>query len=165
MGIGDLVIRDVARLWDPQPGWLNTAGYGLPPRPAWSALQEALSDWRHGRVTPDGWDASTGRARAAFARLVGVEAGRFDVLACAAYKWLMAPRGVAFCYVAPDVRDRFRPLQANWYAGEEHAHYGPPLWPAASARRFDTSPAWFSYVGAVPALELINESGDPGGGA
>jgi selenocysteine lyase/cysteine desulfurase len=272
MELGDMDIGDVAGLWDPQPGWLNTAGYGLPPRPAWSALQEALSEWRHGRVTADRWDASTGRARAAFARLVGVEAGdiaiggtvsgllsvvaaglpdgarvvvpeieftsnlfpwlvhadrgvevttvpvsrlaeaiddrtdlvafslvqsatgdvapvddvvtaarahgalvvgdatqacgwlpvdagRFDVLACAAYKWLMAPRGAAFCYVAPDVRDRFRPLQANWYAGEEHAYYGPPLRLASSARRFDTSPAWFSYVGAVPALELVNEIG------
>jgi selenocysteine lyase/cysteine desulfurase len=88
-----------------------------------------------------------------------VDASRYDVLACAAYKWLMAPRGAAFCYVAPALRDRLRPLQAGWYAGEEHAYYGPPLRLAASARRFDTSPAWFSYVGAAPALELLNEIG------
>jgi selenocysteine lyase/cysteine desulfurase len=259
-------------LWDPEPGWLNTASYGLPPRPAWEELQTALHEWRVGRTSWEGWDLSTHRSRAAFAALVGVDAqdvavgstvsgllsvvaaalpddakvvvpdieftsnlfpwlvhadrgvavetvplrrladavdgrttvvafslvqsatgevaavddvvaaarahgalvcvdatqacgwlpvdaGRFDVLACAAYKWLMAPRGVAFCYLAPAVRDRFRPLQAGWYAGEDvHAsYYGPPLRIASSARRFDLSPAWFSFVGAAPALELLNE--------
>jgi hypothetical protein len=57
------------------------------------------------------------------------------------------------------VRDRFRPLQAGWYAGEDvqASYYGPPLRIASSARRFDLSPAWFSFVGAAPALELLNE--------
>jgi selenocysteine lyase/cysteine desulfurase len=88
-----------------------------------------------------------------------LDATRFDVLACAAYKWLMAPRGAAFCYVSAAVRDRFRPLAAGWYAGEEDAHYGPPLRLASSARRFDLSPAWFSYTGAAPSLELLNGIG------
>ncbi|PZS16934.1 MAG: hypothetical protein DLM60_14655 [Pseudonocardiales bacterium] len=26
-----------------QPGWLNTATYGLPPTPAWDAVQSALA--------------------------------------------------------------------------------------------------------------------------
>jgi selenocysteine lyase/cysteine desulfurase len=30
---------------------------------------------------------------------------------------------------------------------------------ATNARRFDISPAWFSYVGTAPALELIEEIG------
>lgn len=88
-----------------------------------------------------------------------VDATRFDVLACAGYKWLMAPRGAAFCYVGPAVRDLIRPSAAGWYAGEEHALYGPPLRLASSARRFDISPAWFSYVGAAPSLDLLNEIG------
>lgn len=88
-----------------------------------------------------------------------VDATRFDVLACAGYKWLMTPRGAAFCYVGPAVRDLIRPSAAGWYAGEEHALYGPPLRLASSARRFDISPAWFSYVGAAPSLELLNEIG------
>src|SRR5690606_8629565 len=33
-------------LWDAEPGYLNTASYGLPPRPAWEELQRALADWR-----------------------------------------------------------------------------------------------------------------------
>jgi selenocysteine lyase/cysteine desulfurase len=90
-----------------------------------------------------------------------VTATRFDVLVCAGYKWLMTPRGAAFGYLSPAVRDRFRPLQANWYAGE-HVHdsyYGPSMRLAASARRFDLSPAWFSYVGAAPSIELLAEIG------
>ncbi|MQA88507.1 MAG: aminotransferase class V-fold PLP-dependent enzyme [Streptosporangiales bacterium] len=267
-------LRVARGLWDPEPGWLDTASYGLPPRPAWEELQAALDVWRHGRTNWHGWDESTHRARRAFAHLVHAQADdvavgstvsgllsvvaaalpagarvvvpeieftsnlfpwlvhedrgvtvapvppdaladavderttlvafslvqsatgriapydeviaaarahgalvcvdatqacgwlpfdatRVDVFVCAAYKWLMAPRGVAFCYIHPDVRDRLRPLQAGWYAGE-HVHesyYGPPLRLAASARRFDVSPAWFCFVGAAPALELLGQVG------
>ncbi|GAA4519294.1 aminotransferase class V-fold PLP-dependent enzyme [Actinoallomurus oryzae] len=262
-------LRDAVRLWEPEPGWLNTASYGLPPRPTVEAVRRALDEWQRGTRPWAGWDLATGRSRAAFARLVGasaddvavgatvsqllapvaaslppgadvvvpdieftsnlfpwlvqdlnvrtvppdrladaidrrtaavafsvvqsatgelapvedvlaaarsagalvvadatqavgwlpVDATRYDVLACAAYKWLMAPRGAAFCYVGEAVRDRIRPAAAGWYAGEEHAYYGPPLRLAASARRFDISPAWFSYVGAAPSLDLLNDIG------
>ena len=59
------------------------------------------------------------------------------------------------------MRDRLRPIAAGWYAGEDvgEAYYGPPLRLARSARRFDTSPAWFSYAGAAPALELLDTIG------
>ena len=269
-----MLISEAVPLWDPEPGWLNTASYGLPPRPAVEAMHTALEEWRRGSVPWETWDLSTGRARAAFARLIGaapddvtiggsasgvlsvvpaalppgarvvvpeiefasnlfpwlvhadrgvrvamvpadkladacdagtdvvafsvvqsatgevapvdeivaaarahgalvvgdasqaagwlpLDAGRFDVLFCAAYKWLMAPRGVAFGYFSPAVRDRFRPLHANWYAGDDphDSYYGPPLRLASTARRFDLSPAWFSYVGAAPSLELLAEIG------
>jgi selenocysteine lyase/cysteine desulfurase len=262
-------LREALHLWQAEPGWLNTASYGLPPEPTMTAVRNALSEWQRGTRPWVAWDASTGRARAAFARLVGagaddiavgsavsqllapvaaslpagahvvvpdieftsnlfpwlvqdlrvrtvpaneladaidsrtaavafsvvqsatgeiapvddilkaarangalvvadatqavgwlpVDATRFDVLACAGYKWLMTPRGAAFCYVGPAVRDLIRPSAAGWYAGEEDAFYGPPLRLASSARRFDISPAWFSYVGAAPSLELLNEIG------
>ncbi|GAB2852411.1 aminotransferase class V-fold PLP-dependent enzyme [Actinoallomurus bryophytorum] len=262
-------LREAVHLWQAEPGWLNTASYGLPPEPTMTAVRNAMSEWQRGSSPWVSWDASTDRARVAFARLVGagaddiavgsavsqllapvaaslppganvvvpdieftsnlfpwlvqdlrvrtvpaneladaidsrtavvafsvvqsatgeiaavddilkaarandalvvadasqaagwlpVDATRFDVLACAGYKWLMTPRGAAFCYVAPAVRDRIRPSAAGWYAGEEHAFYGPPLRLASSARRFDISPAWFSYVGAAPSLELMNEIG------
>jgi selenocysteine lyase/cysteine desulfurase len=273
-GVVEVELADAVQLWDPEPGWLNTASYGLPPRPAWDALQSALADWRGGRTSWEPWDEFTGRARAAFSMMAGVasadvavgstvsgllapvaamlpsgarvvvpeieftsnlfpwlvhadrgvtvdtvpldkladaigpgttlvafslvqsatgqiapaddilaaarshgalvcvdasqacgwlpvRAGSFDVVACAAYKWLMAPRGAAFCYLAPELRERIRPLQAGWYAGEDvhESYYGPPLRLASSARRFDISPAWFSFVGAAPAMELLNQVG------
>lgn len=271
-----LDIAEARTLWDVAPGWLNTASFGLPPRPAFEAVSAALDDWRHGRVSWEGWDTSTGRSRELFAELIGVppadvtvgstvasllapvaaslpsdarvvvpdieftsnlfpwlahadrgvtvdpvpvdklveaidsrtsvvtfsavqsstgEVADFDtvlaaarsvgalvvvdatqavgwlprswasadVVAVGAYKWLMAPRGTAFAYLSPDVRSRFRPIAANWYAGEDvhSSYYGPPLRLASDARRFDSSPAWFCWVGTAPALELVQRIGVP----
>lgn len=249
--------------------YLNTASVGLPPRVAWEALQEALSDWRAGRGVWEEWSESTGRARAAFARLVGVgedavavgataaelvglvaaavpagsrvltaegdftsilypwvaqghdvravpldqvanavdaatdvvavsavqssngaiadlaaireaagdalvvvdatqavgwlplNAADFDATVCGGYKWLMAPRGTAFLTVGQRLAGRVPPLHASWFAADDvhGSYYGLPMNLASSARRLDTSPAWFSWVGAAPALELVNELG------
>jgi selenocysteine lyase/cysteine desulfurase len=272
----ELELEQARKLWQPEPGWLNTASYGLPPDPAWSALQDALADWRVGRTSWEGWGEATDRARAAFADLVGVpaadvavgstvsqvlapvaaalpagatvvvpeieftanlfpwlvqaergvrvrtvpaadlvdaidadtdlvafslvqsadgtitdyervvaaarahdalvavdatqacgwlpfDAGLADVVAVGGYKWLMGPRGTAYAYLAPELRERLRPDAAGWYAAEDPhaAYYGPPLRLAADARRFDLSPVWFSWVGAAPALELLTEIGVP----
>ncbi|BCJ57295.1 aminotransferase class V [Micromonospora endophytica] len=257
-------------------GWLNTASYGLPPDPAWEALQEALAGWRAGRGVWETWSESADRSRAAFARIVGVptadvsigasvsqllapvaaslpagarvvvpeveftsnlfpwlvqesrgvqvrtvpldelassidadtdlvafslvqsadgalaayddivaaarahgafvavdatqacgwlpfDASRADVVAVGGYKWLMGPRGSAFAYLAPALRDRMRPDAAGWYAAPDphSSYYGPPLRLADDARRFDISPAWFNWVGSAPALELLLEIGVP----
>ncbi|MFJ8580742.1 aminotransferase class V-fold PLP-dependent enzyme [Micromonospora sp. NPDC093277] len=269
-------LEKAQQLWQPEPGWLNTASYGLPPEPAWVALQDALADWRVGRISWEGWGEAAGQARAGFAQLVGVapvdvaigstasqllapvaaglppgatvvvpeveftsnlfpwlvqqergvrvravpldglvdaidtntdlvafslvqssdgtvapyekivaaarahgalvavdatqacgwlpfDAGLADAVVVGAYKWLMVPRGVAFAYLAPALRDRLRPDAAGWYAGQDpHAsYYGPPLRLADDARRFDISPAWFNYVAAAPTLELLAEIGLP----
>ena len=269
-----VTLADARALWDPEPGWLNTASYGLPPRPGWDAMQSALDEWRHGRTSWEGWDDSTHRCRAAFARLVGadqadvaigaavsqllapvaaalpagsrvvvpdieftsnlfpwlvhvdrgvevvtvplsglldaiddrttlvavsavqsatgeitdlvelrgvadrhgarvcvdatqacgwlpVEARYADVLVCAGYKWLMNPRGTAFAVYRREFRDSMRPLAAGWYAGDDihSSYYGPPLRLAPDARRFDISPAWFSWVGGAPAIELLDAIG------
>src|SRR5689334_16443479 len=265
-------VATAQKLWDPEPGWLNTASYGLPPRPAFEALQAVLDDWRVGRTSWEPWNESTTRARASFARLVGVdaadvavgstvsqllapivaalpagtrvlvpdieftsnlfpwlaapgvevrtaapdgladrvdagtdvvafslvqsatgavadydavvaaarahkalvvvdatqgcgwlpfEAGRADAVVVGGYKWLMNPRGSAFAYLAPRLRELLTPHAAGWYSGADphDSYYGPPLRLATSARRFDISPAWFSYVGTAPALELVEELG------
>src|SRR5690349_2227110 len=263
-GVG-MEIEKAQRLWSARPGWLNTASYGLPPQPAWEAMQAALADWRVGATSWEGWDEATGVARRAFARLIGVPApdvavgsqvsqligpvaaalpdgarvvapdieftsnlfpwlvqqdrltvttvptgrllaaiaegcdavafslvqsatgevadypaivaaardagalvvvdatqacgwlpfdgGLADVVAVGGYKWLMGPRGTAFAYLSPAAQELTRPTAAGWYAGAEvhDSYYGPPLRLAADARRFDTSPAWFSWVGAAPA--------------
>jgi selenocysteine lyase/cysteine desulfurase len=90
-----------------------------------------------------------------------VDATRFGAVVCSAYKWLMSPRGTTFMTVGDEWLARIVPHSAGWYAGEDvHASYfGPPLRLAADARRLDTSPAWFSWVGTQPALELLNRIG------
>lgn len=90
-------------------------------------------------------------------------AGEFDVTVCSGYKWLLAPRGTAFMTLRPELAERLIPLSANWYAGADRwsSIYGLPLRLAADARRFDLSPVWHSWVGAAPAMELLNRVGVP----
>jgi selenocysteine lyase/cysteine desulfurase len=89
------------------------------------------------------------------------DANAFDFVSCAAYKWLLAPRGTAFGVVRPDRLGTLRPLYAGWYAGDDpwSSIYGPPLRLATDARRLDISPAWLAWAGTVPALELLAEVG------
>ena len=85
----------------------------------------------------------------------------FDVVVAAGYKWLLSPRGTAYMAVASGRLDEVVPTAAGWFAGEDvHATYfGGPLRLATDARRLDTSPAWHSWVGAAPALALLEEIG------
>ncbi len=264
-----LSIDAAQRLWEPAGPYLNTASYGLPPRPAFEALDAALADWRHGRTSWEHWNEVTDRARDLFGRMVNVpvervaagstvstfvgvlaasvpdgarvvvpevdfasllfpflvheqrldvvtvplerladavdeltdvvafsavqssngavadieavlkaaaanealtivdatqacgwlplDASRFDALVCANYKWLLAPRGTAFLAASERLLERTEPLLAGWYAGDDplRSYYGRPLRVADNARRLDTSPAWFNWVAAVPALETL----------
>ena len=242
-----MTVAEARALWEPHGVYLNTASYGLPPRPAWDALQAALADWRTGRTSWEHWGDSTEAARASFARLCGVplewvatgstvsglvglvaaslprgsrvlstqdeftsllwpfmaqdrgievecvpvprlaeavdgragviafstaqsstgeladldavaaaarahgaltvvdatqscgwlalDASRFDVVAVAAYKWLLSPRGTAFMTIRPELLERLTPHAAGWYAAEDPYanYYGPPLQLAQSA--------------------------------
>lgn len=84
-----------------------------------------------------------------------------DYLVVAGYKWLCAPRGTAFLTMNPEIGDtntefarRLEPTAAGWFAGDD-AHYGMPLRLSTGARSFDISPAWHSWVGAAPALDVL----------
>jgi selenocysteine lyase/cysteine desulfurase len=70
--VGRLTIADAQALWEPAGTYLNTASFGLPPRPAHEALDVALADWRGGRTSWEHWGAPGEDARASYARLVGV---------------------------------------------------------------------------------------------
>jgi selenocysteine lyase/cysteine desulfurase len=262
-------------LWAPAGTYLNTASYGLPPQPAWDALQQALEDWRGGRTSWEHWGVPGEEARASFGRLVGgvpvetvaigstvssfvglvaasipdgsrvlapdveftsllfpflvqedrgvtvrlvppselpgaigretdvvafsavqmatgdvaeleaiataaadhdvltvvdatqaigwlpLDASRFDVVVAHAYKWLMSPRGTAFMAIRPQRIANVVPHTAGWYAGEDplQTFFGPPLRLAESARRLDTSPAWFMWVATAQSLAVIESIG------
>ena len=90
-----------------------------------------------------------------------IDAARFDITVCSGYKWLLCPRGTAFMTVRGPMLDEILPAAAGWYAGEDiwDSIYGAPLRLATTARRLDVSPAWLCWVGAVPALEVIESVG------
>jgi selenocysteine lyase/cysteine desulfurase len=264
---------EIEGLWEPAHVYLNTASYGLPPRPAVEAVQAVIEEWRRGQTSWEQWTRAVGPARETFARLVGcrpdevatgatvsefaglvaaslpdgarvvvpeiefasilfpwlaqpdrldvvtvplgglaeaidsrttlvavstvqssngqvadvdavakacrehdallfVDATQacgwlpladhdYDFLVCHSYKWLLSPRGATFFVAREERLDDLLPLHASWWAGEEElgTYYGPPLRLSQTARRFDTSPAWFSWVGAAPALEVLERIG------
>ena len=89
-----------------------------------------------------------------------VNADRFDVTACAAYKWVGAPRGVGFMTVRDGV-DWLVPRLAGWYASDTpwQSCYGPPLHLAPDASRFTVSPAWFDVAATAVATEALVDIG------
>ncbi|HEY5878406.1 MAG TPA: aminotransferase class V-fold PLP-dependent enzyme, partial [Nakamurella sp.] len=91
--VGSLTVAQAAGLWDADPGYLNTSSYGLPPRPAWDALQRALADWRSGRTSWEGWAAGVDEARAQYAGLVGADPA--TVATGATVSQLLAPVAAA----------------------------------------------------------------------
>ncbi|WP_443063594.1 aminotransferase class V-fold PLP-dependent enzyme [Streptomyces sp. NBC_00663] len=91
---------------------------------------------------------------------LALDADAYDYTACVGFKWLVCPRGVAFLVVPEDLGG-LPALFAGWVAGERpwDACYGPIDELAHSARRFDESPALFSYAAARHSLELLAELG------
>jgi selenocysteine lyase/cysteine desulfurase len=149
----------------PLAGLIDAVGPGVD-LVAVSAVQSA-----DGRLIPGGLDALASAA-ARHGCLTYVDATQavgwlpfradaFDFVSCAAYKWLLSPRGTAFGVVRPERLGMLRALYAGWYAGDDPwtAIYGPPLRLAKDARRLDISPAWLAWAGTVPALDLLAEVG------
>ena len=90
-----------------------------------------------------------------------ITATDFDVVVAAGYKWLTAPRGLAFAAISPAAYTGttawLRPVYASWYGADRpwESLYGPQLLASASARRFDTSPPWQLVEAGAVALELL----------
>ncbi len=81
-----------------------------------------------------------------------------DAAVAASYKWLLAPRGVAWMSLSQRMFDKLVPHLANPYAGQDSlwsSLYGLPLRLAGDARRFDASPVWFSVLGAGLSLPWL----------
>jgi selenocysteine lyase/cysteine desulfurase len=65
-------------LFRPEPGvaYLDSATYGLPPRPTFEAMSAALEQWQAGSASwVDDWDVLADRARVEFAHLAGLAEG------------------------------------------------------------------------------------------
>jgi selenocysteine lyase/cysteine desulfurase len=93
---------------------------------------------------------------------LGTDASKIDFYVCHAYKWLLSPRGSAFMAVRSDPLQSLIPLHAGWWATDDPNNnlFGlPNRVSAKTARRIDTSPAWFSWVGTDVALNVIAEIG------
>ena len=91
------------------------------------------------------------------AGVLPVDARMFDATVCNTYKWLCAPRGVAFLTVTDAFAAELTPVQAGWYAGEQvwTSTYGPAMTLASDARRFDVSPVWPAWIGAEQSIALF----------
>ncbi len=94
-----MTVAEAQALWQPDGVYCNTASFGLPPTPAYDALQAALGAWRAGRTSWEGWQQTTDDARAVFAALVGVATERVAV--AGAVSQLM---GSAVSALAPGAR-------------------------------------------------------------
>lgn len=127
---------------------------------AWSAVQSATGEIadsaaieaaaaRHGVLTLCDLTQAAG--------VLPVDAGRWDVSVCHAYKWLCCPRGVGLTTFSDRALGLVRPVQAGWYAGDDvwSSCYGPEMQLAGDARAHDVSPAWQAWAGALPALEAF----------
>ncbi|HKW44144.1 MAG TPA: aminotransferase class V-fold PLP-dependent enzyme [Candidatus Eremiobacteraceae bacterium] len=90
------------------------------------------------------------------------DASEVDFYVCHAYKWLASPRGSAFMAVRKDRLQSLIPLHAGWWATDDPNNnlFGlPNRISKETARRLDSSPAWFSWVGTDAALRAIFEIG------
>ena len=87
---------------------------------------------------------------------------QIDVLATPDHKFLLhGGRGVGYCYVSPEMQERFTPVNAGWKAGNVpfQSFFGPRMELSSCASRFDNSISWLAAVGNEAALEVFDEFG------
>ncbi|RSS81286.1 aminotransferase class V-fold PLP-dependent enzyme [Streptomyces sp. WAC06614] len=89
------------------------------------------------------------------------EASPYDFTVTAGYKWLLGTRGVSYLTVSEEAQQTLTPLHSGWVnaAAKWEATYGPMPELAPGARRFDESPAFFSYAAAEHGLDLLERIG------
>ncbi|RJO70097.1 aminotransferase class V-fold PLP-dependent enzyme [Nocardia panacis] len=78
-----------------------------------------------------------------------------DYKAAHGYKWMLCPRGAAWL-VADPATLAAPPLAPSWKtSGPPEQFFGGAYREASNATRWNTSPAWFSWIGARAALNLL----------
>ena len=85
-----------------------------------------------------------------------------DLIACAGYKWLMAPYGTGFAWVAPGLSERLAVTNVNWLTlegSDDFAHLSEcELVYRPGARRFDVNESgnFFNMSGAAASARYLN---------
>ncbi len=80
-----------------------------------------------------------------------------DFVAVHGYKWMLCPRGAAWMITSPDRLADLSPLLPSWKStAPPFGYFGGELELPSDASRIDTSPAWFSWIGALAAIELLS---------
>jgi selenocysteine lyase/cysteine desulfurase len=80
--------------FDVEPGYLNTASIGIPPRHVVDAVRGWVDDWARGEVSTSAMDGPVDSSRASFARLTGVPTT--SVAVGASVSGLLGPVAAAF---------------------------------------------------------------------
>jgi selenocysteine lyase/cysteine desulfurase len=83
-----------------------------------------------------------------------IDASGIDYAAVHGYKWLLCPRGAAWLVTPPG--RVIAPLLPNWKSTvPPFGYFGGELELPPDASRLDTSPAWLSWLGSLPALKTM----------
>ena len=93
---------------------------------------------------------------------VAADLDHIDVMATSDHKFLMnAGRGIGYCYLSPEIQDRFVPFNAGWKAGRVpfESFFGPTMDLSSTASRFDNSISWLAAIGDQAALGVFDRFG------
>ncbi len=89
---------------------------------------------------------------------------RPDMFAVHGYKWMLAPNGAGFFYIAPQLRERLQPNVVGWrshggWRNVDNLHHGVPEF-ASTAEKYEGGSVSFALLYAMEAsLDLILEIG------
>jgi selenocysteine lyase/cysteine desulfurase len=80
-----------------------------------------------------------------------------DFVAVHGYKGMLCPRGAAWMVTRSDRLAELSPLLPSWKStAPPFGYFGGELELPADASRMDTSPAWFSWIGSLAAIDLLS---------
>jgi selenocysteine lyase/cysteine desulfurase len=90
-----------------------------------------------------------------------VEAMHIDFAMADGHKWLIAPEGLGFFYVASHIREFLKPIEFGWHMVEQPGDYHQTEWHIAkSARRYECgSPNMLGVHALSASLGLLLEEG------
>jgi selenocysteine lyase/cysteine desulfurase len=88
-----------------------------------------------------------------------LEALRPDFIAAHAYKWMLAPRGCSWMYIADHCLAEMDPIAPGWHSVERHhdEYFGPARQYSISAKRLDGGRPWLPWIGGLEAFRMLRQ--------